>query len=203
MPDEIKSEQDSQEMEAVEPQSNTPSESGTQDGSSNAGNDQVAKLRKEAAKYRTERNDARTQLEALQARMDQLEAQITEKAVQPLKDQLSELTTRLNEAEKARQAEALKAAKLRAASEAGLPAEMAERLTGDNPEALAEDAAKLAKLLPSRNPRLGNGSAAGSPTLAQQIKDRIGNKSSNVFSPDIHRGKRVGLFSPTTHLMTM
>jgi len=79
---------------------------------------------------------------------------------------------------------------LDAALRVGLPPELAERLQGEDAAALAEDAARLAALLPTRrNTRLGH-STQQAASRAQQIFQRIGGGDQNAF--DVLLQKRVG-----------
>lgn len=63
------------------------------------------------------------------------------------KTELQKLQERAERAERERDSERLNLAKQQAAMKAGLPAEMAARLSGTTPEELAADATELAKLI--------------------------------------------------------
>jgi hypothetical protein len=88
----------------------------------------------------------RDRAKAEKARADTLAAKVKEYEDAQLSEQekkerdLADATTRATAAE-------TKLAKLEAALAAGLPRDLADRLQGDTPEALAEDAAKLAALV--------------------------------------------------------
>ncbi len=124
----------------------------------------LQKANAQAARYRVERNSARAELESLQAEVESL-------------------TQRVTEAEETAQQASLKQWQASALAEHGLPQALADRLQGDSPEAIAEDAARLAKLFPlRRNSRTGHSSPDPAPTRAEQIFARIEGRADDVFS---------------------
>lgn len=108
----------------------------------------VDKLRNESAGYRTKLRDA-------------------EAEVQKLKDAAKTDTERLEGAARTAEERAVKAegrlARLLVARKAGLPDDVADRLVGDDEEALTKDAEKFAKLLGKEQPKpnLDQGSRGG------------------------------------------
>lgn len=124
----------------------------------------LQKANAQAARYRVERNAARVEVQTLQAEVEAL-------------------MERVSSAEQAVEQANLKQWRTKALAEQGLPQALAERLQGDSPEAITEDAARLAKLFPlRRNSRTGHSSLDPAPTRAEQIFARIEGRADDVFS---------------------
>lgn len=69
----------------------------------------------------------------------------------------------------------------------GLPAELADRLQGDDAAALNQDAARLAALLPARRDSRVGHSTQQSASRAHQIFNRIGGGTQNAFDVLLQR----------------
>lgn len=92
---------------------------------------------------RSEFNEKNNELKIRDKQLSELTAQLDEanKGREDFDKQIAELTGKVSKYE-------LMNTKTQIAREAGLPFEFASRLTGDNEEALREDAKSLAKLIP-------------------------------------------------------
>lgn len=151
-----------------------PAGSGAQAGS---GDDRAAQLERELTELRSK----------LTAR-EQAEAEAQRKAAEEagnFKKLYEDAQTQLKAAQDAQAAQAAKQQRLAAASAAGLDAELADRLVGDTPEALAADAKKLAARLAPVAPSTGAtnpGAARGAKTLEDRTNEAWAK-----------RGKRGGL----------
>ncbi len=87
---------------------------------------------------------------------------------------------------------------LLAALQHGLPPELADRLQGDDLSALAQDAARLAALLPARRSGRVGHSSQQAATRAQQIFQRIGGGDQNAFDVLLQKGAGGGAFRADT-----
>jgi hypothetical protein len=135
-------------------------------------NDEVKKLRREAAGYRTERNTLKTENEALKAKVTELESG-------------SEgVSARVTDLEREN-------ARLKVALDKGLPKELVPRLVGNNEEELATDADSLLALLgperkglndggvreqvnpPDLRTQIAEAEKGGNWVLARQLKSRL------------------------------
>lgn len=142
---------------------------------------ELAKARKQAGGYRVQRNELSSQLEDLRTQLEELKP--LKSLVETLAPQLDGIKTQLAQELDARKQAELKTAKLEAATKAGLPIELAERLQGSTAEEIAVDAAALAQALPvPRQARPGNGSLPTPETAAKEILRRSQRgASSNAF----------------------
>lgn len=143
----------------------------------------VKKANDEAKRYRLQLREAEKQVETLTARVSKMETAQQE----AVKGELDQLKADLQAANERAEAADLAARRLQIATKAGLDPAMADRLKGSTDEELTADATALAKLMPGRNARKGNGTGGGQPSLAEQLQSRIKGKSENVFDPTYQR----------------
>lgn len=143
----------------------------------------IRRANEEAARFRVERNTAREELEALQTQQAQRQAEI-----EALHQQLAAAEQTAQQAQRARW-------QLQAAAQVGLPPEMAERLQGDDPEAIAQDAARLAALLPLQAESRSGHAGGAAPPRARQIFDRIEGRSDDLFTVLRQGGQGGGAFA--------
>lgn len=142
----------------------SPPEGDNEDG-------RIRRANAEAARYRVERNEARQALESLQNELAALQTQLADSQSQAATERHARL-------------------QLSAAAAHGLPAELAERLQGEDAASLQADAERLAALLPLRR-NLRTGNAANPPqSRARQIYNRIGGGDQNAF--DVLLSQRLG-----------
>lgn len=121
----------------------------------------IRQLRDEAAKHRTNAQTLKTQLQGIED--DQLKAnQKWEELAQKRQDRIAELEGQLA-------SQALAMLRVKVAQEVGLPAELAERLQGDDEKALKKDAEAMLKLLkPAGGDGLGTPQARQAPGASRQ-----------------------------------
>ena len=146
--------------------------------------EEILKLRKEAASYRTDRNKLKDEFEGfktgflseLDKRFPKADGEV-EKGDDPVQALLARMESFENQQKAEKEAtakERIAALRLKIAAEmfgdkisgenkGEMLANLAARLSGDNEEALREDAKILAALLPSPNPQWKNSTTAASP----------------------------------------
>lgn len=154
---------------------------------------EIAKARRQAARYRNERNDVKAQLDAVAPKLAKIDT---------LETKLAQVADLLAKAEEARKVSELNAARTAAANEYKLPANLAKRLQGDTPEAIMADAAELAKDLPQPPPRGGRfspgntGENVSGPKVVDSILENLrGRKTGPSAANDknVHRAKGGGV----------
>jgi hypothetical protein len=180
-------EENSEMTPSEEPTSASP----TQDEDVQDVDPRIRRANAEAARYRVERNTARQQVASLETQLENLRDELTaqhQQAVEDLQQQLERAQQTTHEAQ-------LRQWRMEAVGRAGLPPELADRLQGDDPEAIVTDAERLARLFPLRKTlRTGHASQSGSPTRAQQIFNRIEGRSDNLFELIRQTGHGGGAF---------
>lgn len=120
---------------------------------------------------------------------------LTSATIGEVEESIENLRERLAAAEDALRLAQLERWRIEAASREGLLPELATRLEGDTPEAIAADARRLAALLPVRkSARTGYGEASITPTRARQIFDRIEGRQDNPFEVLLQRRQGGGAF---------
>lgn len=114
---------------------------------------------------------------------------------QEFADQVAALQQERDAAAQALAEERLSRLRLDAALQHGLPPDLADRLRGDNAAELSQDAARVAAMLPTRQPRRVGHSAQQDATRAQQIYQRIGGGDQDAFAVLLQKGMGGGAFN--------
>lgn len=148
---------------------------------------ETERARKEAIQSRQKAREAQTELESIKGTLAEVDT---------IKATLAEVQKSLADAESARKQSEIQAMRIQAASEVGLPLELASRLQGDSLETIKADAQSLAATLPKGAlviPAIGNGAPSPKPSRADEFLARMNGKQNNPFDRDLHTSKGGGV----------